>query len=1012
MADEIKRRDFLKLVGLGSTTGVLAGCTDSVQQILPHLVKEEGITPGISTYFATVCRECPAGCGMVVRTREGRALKAEGNPDHPVNQGKLCMRGQASMQGLYNPDRLRQPARVENGQYTPLGWNAALAELTERVQAARDADRPNNVAFVGPLATGTFDSLVDEFLTAAGSEARYVYEPLSYSGLRRAAEEVFGINAIPRHDLSQADAIVSFGAEFLETWVSPVEYATQFGKMHAYDADRVGYYYHVGPRLSLTAANADKWVSVKPGHELTVALGVLNVLVNENLAENDIGDAAQLVAEYSPNRVAADTGIDAELLGKMARRLANGPSAALAGTNLPDGEALARVVNLINYAAGNVGTTVQFGPNQTQGRAEADLTELIGRMNAGEIDVLVLDDVNPAFSLPSTAGWAEAVANVPYVALLSSYPSETALQATVVLSTHTAYEQWNDYVPREGVHGLQQPVMRPLFDTQHPGDILLSVIRGIDAEQVEAENYQTYLQNAWRELHERAGNGGSFRQFWHDALERGGLFEDIETVDVTLAGDISDLTPTAPAIDGPTFFAYPTIQYYDGRLANRPWMQETPDVMTKLTWQSWVEVSPNTAKELGVSNAQVVELETDMGTVKAPVYVFRGIRDGVIAMPIGQGHSEASGRYAGDSSSFRGELIPKRGVRGANPLAVLPATSFAGAVRISATRQVEDLLMTQGSDVQHGRPILQTIPASQIPQYVERKLADTQALLELPPRDWPAGTIPNRVAGQLGEHPGHSVYTEVPHPEHRWGMVINLQDCIGCAACTVACYAENNVPIVGPELVGKSREMAWLWIERYYEEDTDEVRAHFLPMLCQQCTSAPCESVCPVYATYHSPEGLNTQIYNRCVGTRYCANNCPYKVRRFNWFDYMWPDPLNLQLNPDVSVRTKGIMEKCTFCVQRIHETRDVVRRDGRPLQDGDITPACVQTCPTDAITFGDLKDPTSEVAQLTGNWRADDGGTSLPRPVENSLGYQILPELNTQTAVTYLRRVVQDEES
>jgi molybdopterin-containing oxidoreductase family iron-sulfur binding subunit len=310
----------------------------------------------------------------------------------------------------------------------------------------------------------------------------------------------------------------------------------------------------------------------------------------------------------------------------------------------------------------------------------------------------------------------------------------------------------------------------------------------------------------------------------------------------------------------------------------------------------------------------------------------------------------------------------------------------------------------QGSDSQHDRELAQVIPMSQVAMLAQKAAVAHEENMdsagknpEHPKRNWEVGTVENRVAGQLGEEPGQNFYIPHDHPDHRWGMAINLSSCIGCGACASACYAENNIPIVGPELMAKGREMAWLWIERYFsDEPGHEAETVFLPMLCQQCDNAPCETVCPVYATYHNPEGLNAQVYNRCVGTRYCGNNCPYKVRRFNWFEYEWPAPMHMQLNPDVSVRGKGVMEKCTFCVQRIRSAKDEAKDLNQPVADGEIVPACAQTCPTDAIVFGDLKNAESRVSQLARD----------PR------GYQVLAELNTQSAITYLRKVVREQES
>lgn len=1004
MAEDIKRRDFLKLVSLGGAATVLSNCAQPVEKVIPYLIKEEDVTPGVSTYFATVCRECPAGCGMIVRTREGRALKAEGNPEHPVNAGKLCTRGQASMQGLYNPDRFRQAMRVASGSFSPVGWDEAVDEVAGKIAAAKASGKANSVAYVGGLNTGTFDTLVGDFLNVSGSNSRFVYEPLAYDALRSAAKQTFGIDAVPAFDFSKAKMIVSFGADFLETWLSPIEYARQFALQHSYKDGKMGSFVYVGPRLSVTAANADRWLGIKPGQELAVALAVLNVVISQGLAKNDVSAVRSVVADYTPEKVATVAGIEAEAITKLARDFAAGPTLAVGGSNVANGAALSAVVNLLNYAVGNVGQTVQFGPNQTQGAATNNLDALIDRMQKGEIQVLVLNDVNPAFSLPASAKWAEAVAKVPYVAYLSSYPSETASQANIVLALHSPYEQWGDYTPREGVYGLMQPAMRPIFDTRHPGDILLAVMRKVQAGAGGSGDYEQFLRTAWAARHTEFGAGKSFDVFFNDALQHGGVFKTAAAASVKLAAEAANIDVKAPAVEGAALVAYPTIQFFDGRMANRPWLQELPDAMTKIVWNSWVEVNPATAAKLGVVNGDILKVTTPMGEVEAPAYVYRGVREDVFAIPVGQGHSTAFGRYAAELHSDKGDLVSGTGMRGVNPLAIVPSASLVSSVTIAKTGRKEPLAIMQGSDSQEDRGIAQVIPLSQVAMLAQKAAKQTaegreraEKDPEHPKRAWEVGTIENRVMGQRGEEPGPNFYVPHDHPDHRWGMSINLSSCIGCGACTIACYAENNVPVVGPELMLKGREMAWIWIERYFDEKPGESpESRFVPMLCQQCDNAPCETVCPVYATYHNSEGLNAQVYNRCVGTRYCGNNCPYKVRRFNWFNYEWPAPLHMQLNPDVSVRTKGVMEKCTFCVQRIREAKDIARDENRKVRDGDVTPACAQTCPTDAIVFGDLKDPGSRVSQLNLD----------PR------GYRVLEDLNTQSAITYMAEVVNEQES
>ena len=457
----------------------------------------------------------------------------------------------------------------------------------------------------------------------------------------------------------------------------------------------------------------------------------------------------------------------------------------------------------------------------------------------------------------------------------------------------------------------------------------------------------------------------AFESFWADAVRRGGRWLEEPPQPVTLSDrigelDISGLVPPEDARRGLTLVAYPSLHFLDGRGANRPWLQEIPDPLLKTAWGSGAEMTAETAAAIGADEGQVVALESDHGRIEAPVIVNPHLPGGVVAMPIGQGHTDF-GRYATG--------------RGANPLALLdpePDAASGGPrwarTRIDATALAlrRPLARLQGSFDQQGREIAQAVSRAAL------------------------------AAGEVHPDEHHfSLYPEHEHPTHRWGMAIDLDACNGCNACVAACYAENNVPVLGADRMVRGRTMSWLRIERFVEErpanGAGTVDTRFLPMLCQHCDHAPCESVCPVYATYHTEEGLNAQIYNRCVGTRYCSNNCPYKVRRFNWWDPEVPEPLNLQLNPDVTARSAGVMEKCTFCVQRIQEGKDRARDDDRPVQDGDVVPACAQTCPAQAIVFGDLNDPDSRVSQLSAADR----------------GYHALGVLNTRPAVTYLKKVI-----
>ena len=994
--EAVSRRRFLKVLGVagGGSLAATACGSQSPEKLIPYLIPVEDQVPGVATWYATTCRECPAGCGVHARVREGRAVKLEGNPDHPINRGKLCARGQAALQGLYNPDRVRGPlARNAAGNFEPISWQDAITRVGERLGAAPGAQ----VWFVTGNEAGTFDRLVSDWLATLGSSGRVVYEPFGYEALRHATREVFGTDELPRYDFGAARYLVSFGADFLETWASPVEYTRGFTASHAFTDGKMGKFVHVEPRMSLTGQNADEWIAPVPGTEGVLALAMAHVIVRDRLGLPP-SDAARLrptLQSYAPEAAAERCGVSAEAIERLAREFTAGPSVAVAGgmgAQHADAHSTAAAVHLLNYVAGNVGRTVVFGaaPNPTGGSRYQRLVDLTQAMQNGSVAVLLVHGANPAYASPSGLGFAAAMLNVPFKVSFSRFLDETAMQADLILPDHDPLEQWNDFEPRAGATLLQQPVMQPVFDTRQSGDVLLELARrmgGRMAQRFTAATYKDYLQDAWRRLHQQRGSRETFEAFWTEALMRGGVWSEPRPRGVSLAAGAARVAVTPPAVPETRFtlIVYPSSVLYDGRAANRPWLQELPDPVSKLGWSTWLEIHPEAARELGITDGDIVEVGSDAGTVRAVALLYPGVRRDVVALPLGQGHT-AFGRYARD-----------RGANGYQLLAAAP-TAFGGvqhyaAVTVRATGEHEVLATRAGNRRQLDRGIAQAVTlaglveegfephheahAAPIPERIEEVLDQWQ---EEQYRDW------KERGNYAGEHP-------------RWGMAIDLSRCTGCSACVTACYAENNLPVVGRELMQRGREMSWMRIERYFEgggEHPLEVRV--VPMLCQQCGNAPCEPVCPVFAAYHTPDGLNAQVYNRCVGTRYCSNNCPYKVRYFNWFDYQepsdptfsWPEPLHWQLNPDVTMRSKGVMEKCTFCVQRIRGAQHQARMSGTPLRDGDVVTACQQSCPADAIVFGDLNDPGSRVSRL-----ATDGR-----------GYHVLDGLNTRPAITYLARV------
>jgi molybdopterin-containing oxidoreductase family iron-sulfur binding subunit len=986
---ELKRRDFLKILGGATVATALPACVrKKPQSLIPYVIPHEEIIPGKAVWYASVCRECPAGCGIHVRVREGRAVKIEGNPLHPVNRGALCARGQAALQGLYNPDRLQHPLRKKpDGTWEQLSWQQAEEYLLNELNALLKQGRGPNIAWLTPHLTGSLDALIDEFLAAVGSRRRLRYEPIAYEALRTANRLSFGTAGIPTYDFASAKMILSVGGDFLETWLSPVGYAKDFAAMRAFDGKKVNRYVYIGPRQSMTAANADEWIAPKPGTEGALVLGMVNVILTSGWAEGislaEANELLTLTRGFAPSQVADMTGVNADRLRSLAQEFAAAkPGLALGGSPVIGNEqevATLVAVNLLNVVCGNIGRTVRFDRPSTLGALNtyADLTRFIQAMTQGQISALFFTETNPVFSTPPSANFARAMHKVPLTVAFSSYMDETTAQASLVFPIHTPLESWGDYEPGEGIYGLMQPAMQPVFKTTKMlGDVLLNLSNQLSKKASTSEQpFYEYVKRRWQALHRRLGVQTRFDEWWTEALANGGVFTVRPRGEaprpirwsgsaITIGAVVEGLRRTP---DGGEFqlVTYPSLAHYDGRGANRPWLQELPDPITQITWENWVEIHPEDAKKLDVERGDIVQLTTRYGSVELPAYVYAGVRPGTVAVPIGQGHADY-GRYAKGNGANICSILPDL------PLPSSGGMQWSGvALRVVAKGPRIDFADVAGSDYLHGRNIVQVVT-------VEELLSNSNP--------------------EAAERKQPSLYPEHEHPDYRWGMTIDLDKCTGCSACVTACYAENNVPVVGKQEVRLGRELSWIRIERYFDDPPGDPsrpyapNAKFMPMLCQHCDNAPCEPVCPVYAAYHTPEGLNAQVYNRCVGTRYCSNNCPYKVRRFNWFDYEWPEPLNWQLNPDVTVRTKGVMEKCTFCVQRIVEAKNQAKQEGRKVQDGEILTACQQACPTQAIVFGDLKNPDSAANQL--------------RARNRSRGYRVLEELNTQPAVTYLKEI------
>jgi len=920
--------------------------------------------PGMWTILATTCRECPAGCGMHVRCRDGRVVKPEGNPNHPVSRGGLCPRGQSAPQGLYDPDRVRQPLRRKGpqrpsepdgradapGSFESLSWSQAIAEAADALQNAK------RVFVVSDLQTGALAEIIQRFHHGLGMPGQVVFhEAFAYEALRAADDRLFGRAVIPRYHLDQCDLILSFGADFLESWISNVEFAWQFSEMHHRPPDYDGELVYIGPRLSMTAANADQFFQVPAGQECRIALSVLQ-------EAETLGRGGDPMGPVSPI-----DGVSSDVIRGLARRFVQAKNSVALGGPVgatgPAAENLASIAMRLNQAAGRIGTTVDFSQVHALGLTtpSAQLEELFADLGQG--DALIIHNTNPVYHLPQVRKYVQRVDNI---ICLGTMLDETAALARWVLPVLSPLEMWGDYEPWTGIHCLMQPTMGPLHNAWHSGDVFLALSGGAPSEtDGPVSSFRDGLMKRWRKLQQKMSPQEPFEAFWQTSLKNGVVVESVrrQPSPALQEQEGQPAIPATQAQGGKHLWLWPSVLLFDGRLANRGWMQEIPERMSALAWGSWVDISPATARELAVADGDIIEVSNEFGRIQAPARVTDDVADNVVAVAFGQGHTNL------------GELANNRGVN-AFALSRGGSGSLFGAVSLRKTNAQGTLINLSATQDQYGRGIVKWIRRQTIRAARESDVEDI-----IPP-------LPQGYDSRRDLYPPHE------YKNHRWAMVVDLDRCIGCGACETACYAENNIPVMGPEALTRGREMSWLKVPPY-RHPQDRLRAGFLPLPCQHCDAAPCEPVCPVFASVHNDQGLNAQIYNRCIGTRYCSHNCPYKVRRFGWFDPRWREPLHLQLNPDVTVRSRGVMEKCTFCIQRILYAERRAKVEGRPLRDGEVQPACVQSCPTRTFVFGDLMQPDSQVSRLFNHPRR----------------YQLLRELNTKPAVIYLKRIEPESE-
>ena len=933
--DPVSRRNFLKVMRASLALGGLTNCTiQPEEKIVPWVRAPENVVPGKPLFYATASTQGGIGTGILVECHMGRPTKIEGNPDHPASLGSTDPVTQAVVLELYDPDR----AQVVTNAGRISTWGNFVQGLTEKVGMLSHRNGEGVRILTETVTSPTLGRQLQSLREQMPAMKWHQYEPGNNDAARAGSMWVYGEPVYTRFDFAKAKVVLALDADFGGSGPGAVRYARDFaaGRRVRDGKNGLNRLYAVETTPSPTGSMADHRLPLESGAIERFAAAVAKELGVQ--LESDVP-----VFEDTANWIPA-----------LVRDLKNNSGASIVVAGPHQSPAVHALAHTINQALGNVGETVHYtDPLEVESVDQTEsLSSLVADMKAGKVELLLIVGGNPVYDAPSDLDFAGALAKVEFRAQLSLVADETSRYCHWHVPQAHILESWSDCRAYDGTVSIIQPMIKPLFNGKSPHDLLavLSGESGKPALDIVRETWERHLSLS-----------GNFDRSWQISLHDGlvaGTALPIKTVSLRPSLQLPEGTGAILDEEGLELVVRPDPLLGGGRFSNNAWLQETPKPITQLTWDNAVLVSPATAEELGIENEQVLELGREGRMVRAPVWIVPGQAERTLAVHLGYGRTRV-GRV-GDNAGFD----------------AYPLTSSSGMwsttdLKWSKTFDRFPLACTQDHHSMEGRHLVRHADLKHYeenPQFVHEEAHEFPEELNL--------YNPDEFKSSTG---------------YSWGMAIDLNACMGCNACSVACQSENNIPVVGKEEVLNGREMSWIRVDRYYT-DLDDPEIYHQPVPCQQCENAPCELVCPVTATTHSEEGLNDMIYNRCVGTRYCSNNCPYKVRRFNFLQYSDRDTpsLKLQRNPDVTVRYRGVMEKCTYCTQRINAARIESKKTSDPIADGEIQTACQQACPTQAISFGNIEDPNSEVSR----WKASD------------LNYGILTDLNTRPRTTYLARV------
>ncbi len=1014
------RRDFLKYLGFSTAAAALAAsCDTPVRKAVPFLNKPDNAIAGVANYYASTYVNGGDTISVLVKQRDGRPIKIEGNELSSITGGGTSAQAQASVLDLYDTTRLRHPLQRDGKDYKEVSTFEAFDKMV-----AGDLAGLGGKPVV--LLTSTIHSpstlqLINNFLAKYPGSRHVQYDAVSYSGMLAANEACYGKRALPSYHFDKAKTIVSLGADFLGTWLSPVEFSRQYAANKKIKGDKpsISRHFHFESMLSLTGSNADDRFTHKPSETAAIATALLAKL----------GGAVSGAQVKDP---ALAKGIDKAAAALMASK---GEALVVCGSNDRN---IQVIVNAINEAIGANGTTINWAltSNYRKGN-DADLVKLVADMNAGAVGALFISECNPAYNYADSKSFTSGLAKVPVTVSFNGTMDETTELCKYVIPSHHWLESWGDAEPKSGYFSLQQPLISPLFKTRAFQTSLLKWSGGAIATAPAAvqdttgkpavtapvvttgtaNDYETYFRNYWTS---KLGGAESFDKALQDGVVEPAT-APAPAASAFNAAVLAEATAKLSSVKSSAteLVIYEKISIGNGSQANNPWLQELPDPISKVTWDNYAMMSPEMAKSLfgiDVFNNQrqadayevtpekpVVKITVNGRTVELAALILPGLDASTIAVAVGYGR----GSSHKDSKERIGRSATGAG-RNVYPLVTFDGVSMSYNTTASFEKSAEvyPLAQTQVHGSSENRPVIyETTLAGFIanPKEVLHEATHERSVL--------------LAEGKTDFVKDGTIYPDYEKPGVKWGMSIDLNTCTGCSACVVACTAENNVSVVGKIQVQRAHEMHWLRIDRYFTGDKKNPDVVFQPMLCQHCDNAPCENVCPVVATNHSSEGLNQMAYNRCIGTRYCANNCPYKVRRFNWLDYTGADSFSdnqnpligidmdesvlqmnedltrMVLNPDVTVRSRGVMEKCSFCVQRLQESKLEAKKQQDPSLVRNVKTACMQACPTSAISFGNVNDKESDVYKI--------------RNVEQvNRNFYVLEQLHVLPNVSYLAKV------